>query len=653
MNKINQEQENINISDNYYNLIKQLSEDYIKYITSYKFATIDYLKKLSLNQEKYISKLNEIKNELKNIDGSHIISLTSTISKIIKHQITSINLFIQGIGEKLENFEETIKTKSSQYINLITPFTDVKNELFKKYREIEKLRLSYMTNISFAEESIHKFYMRQNNKIKNNRKLSLVELENNPDSFSFEEQVNNSIQKTKKIEEDYITNITLVKTVEKRYIDSADLSTTKARKILCEMATSLKELISDCLVFLKNLFKVPLSEVDTYINEIISLDEYNKTNNIIKSSYIKNNNLKQINPEKYTLKFFQYNESNKNNINNNINSLPRKDSGLENNFQELDFLQEKEIFMTIKKMMENFDLLEKNNYNIIIEEEKLRCKYLTLKILSFAPKSKLYSNSIPNISKEEIEEIDKMLNKKQNRIIFIQKLSQFRTRGIFEIPEKEYKILSRLFNKIAKIVESEKDYESAVNIIILSQTYYIIKNAQKEYLQNEIMNNDLFKSKKFWETFTNYTINKEVELNKQTEEKNGIIIENERENEEKYSNIAFAQLVPMINNMMEFRLDINIIEEIIIPLIKQYKIIPEFSEVILSPINEKKKEIEIINREKDENREIKENKEIELNKEIEKKKKKEVDIEITKNENINKSNEKKDTFSQNISEDTS
>ena len=132
MNKINQEEENINISDNYYNLIKQLSEDYIKYITSYKFATIDYLKKLSLNQEKYISKLNEIKNELKNIDGSHIISLTSTISKIIKQQITSINLFIQGIGEKLENFEETIKTRSSQYINLITPFTEVKNELSKK-----------------------------------------------------------------------------------------------------------------------------------------------------------------------------------------------------------------------------------------------------------------------------------------------------------------------------------------------------------------------------------------------------------------------------------------------------------------------------------------------------------------------------------------
>ena len=81
---------------------------------------------------------------------------------------------------------------------------------------------------------------------------------------------------------------------------------------------------------------------------------------------------------------------------------------------------------------------------------------------------------------------------------FIQKLSQFRTSGNFEIPDNMYNILSRLFNKIAKMVESEEDYESAVNIIILSQTYYITKNNDKKYLQNSIMNNAFFKRKKFF-----------------------------------------------------------------------------------------------------------------------------------------------------------
>jgi hypothetical protein len=257
----------------------------------------------------------------------------------------------------------------------------------------------------------------------------------------------------------------------------------------------------------------------------------------------------------------------------------------------MDFVQEEEIFMTIKKMIENFELLDKKNFDLVVEEEKLRCKYLTLKILSFAPTNKLYANQISKITLDEVEEIDDMLQKKMNRVIFIQKLSQFRTRGIFEFPEREYNILSRLFNKIVKIIESEQDYESAINIIILSQTYYLIKNNQKEYLQKTIMNNELFKTKKFWETFVNYSINKEIELSQKTDEKNGVVINDKKEKEEKYSNIVSAQLVPITVNMIDFGLDINIVEEIILPIIKQYKISPEFAEVVMTTINMKKEEL--------------------------------------------------------------
>ena len=59
------------------------------------------------------------------------------------------------------------------------------------------------------------------------------------------------------------------------------------------------------MVFLRNSFKLPLGEIDTYLNEIVSLDEFSKFDEIIQSSYQKDNGLKPINPEKYTLKFFQ------------------------------------------------------------------------------------------------------------------------------------------------------------------------------------------------------------------------------------------------------------------------------------------------------------------------------------------------------------
>ncbi len=591
MNSIYPGEENIIITDNYYIFLKQISEEYLKYITNYKIATGEYLKKISLNQQKYSPKLLENNTQLKNINSNHIISLTSIVPKVVEQQMINIEYFVEGFDEKLEKFEKFIKEKIIEYTDYQNSFKEIKNELTKKYKEIEKIKGNFMTNINIAEENIHKFYIKQNdNKKKTNSKLNISQIDTNNHELyvSFEDQVNNSIQKTKKLEEEYKTNIILVKNYEKNYIEAIENTREKGRNILSEIANRLKDLISDVLLFLRNSFKIPLSEIDTYINEIVSLDEYSKFDKLIKSSYKNYNILKPINTEKYTLTFFKANQNN--NIN-NINITNNNNSIIEEGLQEMDFVQEEEIFMTIKKMIENFELLDKKNFDLVVEEEKLRCKYLTLKILSFAPTNKLYANQISKITLDEVEEIDDMLQKKMNRVIFIQKLSQFRTRGIFEFPEREYNILSRLFNKIVKIIESEQDYESAINIIILSQTYYLIKNNQKEYLQKTIMNNELFKTKKFWETFVNYSINKEIELSQKTDEKNGVVINDKKEKEEKYSNIVSAQLVPITVNMIDFGLDINIVEEIILPIIKQYKISPEFAEVVMTTINMKKEEL--------------------------------------------------------------
>ena len=610
MNTLYPEEENINISENYYTFIKQISEDFSKYISNYKTATIEYIKKLTFNQEKYGHRLLDPKYLQKDVKTEHLTSLISLIPKIVEQQMINFEYFDSGIDNKITKFEQILKDKNTEFIECQNNFKEVKNELIKNYKEIEKIKLNFMNNITSAEETIHKFYMKKNNKKKNNSKLNISRLNTFDSNYSlnyisFEDQVSSSIQKTKKIEEEYKNYISKVKDVEKYYNEIAGNSKDILRNILSQISTGLKDLICDCMVFLQNCFKIPLSEIDTYLQEVISLDEYSKIDEIIKSSYKKENNLVSINPEKYILKFFQpkNNSLQKNNSNKNILNKSLSDNINNNNSnsilqieEEMDFAQEEEIFMTIKKMMENFDLLEKNNYDLDIEEEKLRCKYLTLKILSFAPTNKLYSSQIPSITDEEVIEIDDMLKKKQNRVIFLQKLSQFRTRGIFEIPEREYIILSRLFNKIVKMVESDEDYDSAVNIIILSQTYYIMIDNKKEYLQNRIMNNELFKTKKFWETFIKYSIDKEIALSKKNDEKNGVLVENEKENEEKYSNIVFAQLVPINDNMIEFGLDINIVEEIILPIIKEYKISPELAEVITSVINSKKLEFKVNNK---------------------------------------------------------
>lgn len=176
---------------------------------------------------------------------------------------------------------------------------------------------------------------------------------------------------------------------------------------------------------------MPLKDIDLYFKSIMPLDELTKFDEIIQSSYSKNNYPTSINPEKYTLKIFRTNNglnkinSNNSNISNSSlnNSINSNNSSNSINIEdELEFSQEEEIFKTIKKMTENFDLLEFNNYDLSVEEEKLRCKYLSLKILSFPSSNQINSNQIPSITDQEVDEIDNKLQKKAESCNFFAKI---------------------------------------------------------------------------------------------------------------------------------------------------------------------------------------------------------------------------------------
>ena len=94
------EEENLNITENYYNFLKQILEDYLKYITNYKIATNEYLKKLTMNHEKYNQKLLERKHQ-KELNKEHLIKLVSTIPKIVEEQITNIGYFVEGVDKNI------------------------------------------------------------------------------------------------------------------------------------------------------------------------------------------------------------------------------------------------------------------------------------------------------------------------------------------------------------------------------------------------------------------------------------------------------------------------------------------------------------------------------------------------------------------------
>jgi len=251
-------------------------------------------------------------------------------------------------------------------------------------------------------------------------------------------------------------------------------------------------------------------------------------------------------------------------------------------------IKDENILSTFKTMKENFELVEDNNMNLKIEEEKVKCLQLTDKILELE-NPKLKKNNI-GPSNEEVDNLNKLLDIHHNRVVFLQKLSEYRNKGKFELTQRTFDVLSKLFNTVINTIERDNDFHSVKNAIILSQTYYIKtdKDNEKKYLQKMIQDNKIFKSKNFWEEFLEFSINKEIVTCVNNDVKNGNILkENRKEAEDKMSNIAFAQILPYADNMIEFGLDKEIIREVVFPKMTQYKMSNELIESIKAIINSK------------------------------------------------------------------
>ena len=395
-------------------------------------------------------------------------------------------------------------------------------------------------------------------------------------------EMKNSITYSKKIEKEYKNLINSTGCYEETFDALYSSSIENIKKLTSETANQMKEIIIDFIILLKNNMKMQSSEIDIYLPELNEIDEIKALEEIIEKTYKNNNKLVHAKPEKYNLKIFKKNEDNEDVLNTNpiLN--------LEDGFQEMTIIKDMNILTAFKTMKENFELIEDFNMNLKIEEEKLKCLQLTEKILELEKQNNNNKNIRP--TNEDIETLNSMLDIHHNRVVFLQKLSEYRTKGNFEIKKETFDILSKLFKTIIKTVERDNDLHSVKNAIILSQTYYTKTDEKdgKQFLQKSIQDNEIFKSKKFWEEFLEFSINKEIVACVNNDVKTGNILkENRKEAEDKMSNIAFSQILPYADNMIEFGLDKDTIMEVVSPKMKQFKMSDELIASITSIVNSK------------------------------------------------------------------
>ena len=560
--------ENINISINYFNFIKEIFDDYIKYITNYRLITNEYIKKLKQLQENLSPRLTNkdyIDNiKFKNLNTNHIFSISSTIPKIVNKQIENLNIFIFGIESQINSYENFIKEKEILSSKFQIMFEESRKDLLKKYREIDKIKDNFMNNMSNTEDLVIKYL-------------------NHKDQIT-SENIKNSIILTKKLENEYKNIIKSTKFYENNFEIMYKSSNENIKKLSSETSSQMKDIIIDFIILLQNYIKMQSSDIDIYLPELNNLNEIETIEKIIEDSFRQENKLMQARLKKYKLKIFQKNNQSYDNFNTNAIL------NLEDGYDEITFIKDETILITFKTMKENFELIEDHNMNIKMEEEKLKCSNLTEKVLSLEDKKDKKQDKNNEITNKDLEELNSLLDIHGNRVIFLQKLSEYRNTGKFELTTKTFDILSKLFNIIIDTVERDKDFHSVNNAIILSQTYYIKNNDDnsKKYLQKMIQDNKIFKSKKFWQDFLDFSISKEIINSINNDAKRGSNFkENRKESDDKKSNIAFAQILPFADNMFEFGVDKETIKEIIFPKISLYKINNESIETIKSLLDKK------------------------------------------------------------------
>ena len=581
--------DSLDLSKDYYFLIKDTFNEYSKYIRQYKIISMNFIKKLSQFQEKFsqpLLDLDRMKNKYKNIKIKDIYELISLFPKIVQKLIDSFNDSATGMDNVIQNLDKILLEK----INIEKKeegeleFETAKNNLGKFYRNIDKNKNIFRNKMSFTEDMVYKYYSigyKENQNVteeKNKKERDKKEKDKN-DNLITKEQLNASITEAKKSETQYFSSFDSIVDLEKTYNNISQKYKQNLSKTSLNLTHELKQVILDITLLLKASLSDPLNEIALMLEKLNDIEKNNNLSKIVNDSFKINKNIERQKPKLYKLKILKEPKiiDGKRNPKSHIVIL-------EDGFDQLEYFDNYSMLQTINTLYANFDLIEKDKkFNFKKEFNKLQTKELSDKLLSYIKKdkSKITNTGNINLQKEEITKLKELLNEHDNRVVFLQALNTFRAKGLHGIPKDIFDFFNELFILMCNTIGRDKDYHTAKNLIILSQTYYYLDDGNKLYLLEGIQKNEIFQNFKFWEGYTQFSIEKEIIKSIQNGKKNGTLIKKtQKESDDMYATVVFAQVVSVADNMISFNFDTKKIKEIVKPIIKHYNINEESIKII-------------------------------------------------------------------------
>ena len=428
----------------------------------------------------------------------------------------------------------------------------------KVYSELENNYKNLYNSYNIIENSLAK------NIVSSDNKLSVVDVLN---------QENKNIMEKEKI---VIKSKNDFSESKNEFFLVYDELIKKGKEICLDNINILKANMNCFISLYANYLKNYSESLGSTIKDIAQKEIKQNFSNILDSVLF--NFSRDFNINKYKIKIINNKYIEDKNKKLNLDKVDKKGYKIEN---DKIFLKDEDIYQIVKIMYAQFQFIEEKYYNLTEEQIKINVKNLTNKLLYFGNKKlKLFDlNTQDPINDDELNLLFKYLDKGFNRLQFLKVLNLFRTKGVYEVPEKEFKILIKIFILIADKVKNEYDFLCLHFLIILSQTFYCKNNEKEDYIHNYLKNHEIFSNVEIWANFLNESIEKDLNRTEIIEKKENVkIIKDTMKN--KINNILSSQLIPFCDNMFDFGMTIENINKIIGPIMDKYQIKDDLKNIL-------------------------------------------------------------------------
>ena len=516
-------------------IISQKNDIDYEYSESLKYLFNQYITQFDAHQEQINSNIDNEKNTLNKAIKSLINGLKMESELYLNHTKNILENFIKP----LEGFIMNQCEISNEFSRLMKSY---EKEFMNAYKQVEEKQLNFFQGGKSIENAINKLEKIKYKNKRENYDKNIEEKNINNNDIDIDDEEKEMIEKMNEILEKNKTTSKQLQLDYQEYIKKANVEREKYIKLSENLYDKVQRLDEEFIKQMKTkiifLTENELKLIDNIKNNISSTLQLSKEINVENeiNLFINSKSTKFSHP-----KLFEYVDYNPYII-------------LRNRKGHIDAI-ESEISSKIVECLKETFKYDKTKDNLIQEEN---IKFINDTVNDIWDGNKYNDNKLEKLFKDHIY-----------RMNFLHMLNQYRVEGVFILQNESFQNFTKTLSSILEKSIIDKDYESIKYCMILSQTFYLQTETKKILLQSCMTQNEIWKQKDFWIDIIEYSINEEINTEK---EYYVFLSENRESREKRIESAVISNLITFLFNMKLFGYSEDKSKLVIDQFIKKYNI---------------------------------------------------------------------------------